>query len=177
MCGEIKQSKFFPFPKRQECYICYEKVTGTYQKAFRQKLGLDTGKPGVRKAITRFVCTVCWQESPEPPCNNCKSQSGYVVPSGYVSSVKAQPKPKKPVKKTLKPVAYDAIDQNLFEQYLRTKTSLRQPVTIRYQSQRKNSAKKWRVLYLAGYDATYLLAASESGVPYRYRRDRVVEYK
>ena len=107
---------------------------------------------------------------------NCNSQSGYVVPTGYAGSVKPKAK-KKAVKKKITAPVYDSVDQNEFEQYLKQKVAYRQPVNIRYQSQRKNSAKKWRLLYLSGYDTTYLLAASESGIPYRYRRDRVVEYK
>ena len=99
-----------------------------------------------------------------------------MVPTSYASTVKPKAKKKVAKKKVAAPI-YDSVDQNEFEQYLRQKVANRQPVNIRYQSQKKNSANKWRLLYLSSYDTTYLLAASEGGFPYRYRRDRVVEYK
>jgi len=135
---------------------------------------VDDTNPAVKYAKSKYICTVCWQVSSEPPCENCKSSNGYYAP---IEKTRAVKKKSKKTKKTAHTSVVDLIDQNTFEQYLEQKTRLGIPVEIRYQSARKNSAKKWRQLYLSGYDGTYLLAASYKGIPYRYRRDRIVEFR
>ena len=49
-------------------------------------------------------------------------------------------------------------------------------IEFRYQSKRKNSAKKWRRKYLLRYDQSYIYTAEESEV-IPYRRDHIVDYR
>lgn len=65
------------------------------------------------------------------------------------------------------------VNQDKFELYLRANKT----INIRYQSMRKGSAHEWRTINVASYDNTYIRTISDNGVPYKYRRDRVVEFK
>ena len=68
------------------------------------------------------------------------------------------------------------VDQNRFDWYLSSRIG--QTIKIRYQSTRSGSARSFRELRLYKYDATYLYAAKQgTDRPYRYRRDRVVEFR
>ena len=67
------------------------------------------------------------------------------------------------------------VNQIEFEKYL--KKHVGGTITIRYQSTRKNSARRWRDIDMEKYDSTYIWTRHEDGYPIRYRRDRVVEYK
>jgi hypothetical protein len=90
-----------------------------------------------------------------------------------VKTVKTVPK-KKPAPK---PASIVAVDANELENYLRLHVANRSPINIRYQSQRQNSANKWRDLYVISFDHTYITVDGYNGTPYRYRRDRVVEIR
>jgi len=181
-CGEVKDSKFFPFPRRPECYICYEKVTGTVQRAFRHKLvtGTDLPKgsrvPKSSSKKQRYVCTNCWYESAKQfaVCPNCSGTTTYVQEASTPTKpVKTAPK-KKPAPKSTSVNSVDAIE---LENYLRRQLASRLPANIRYQSQRKNSANKWRSLSIISYDSTYITVQGYDNIPCKYRRDRVVEIR
>lgn len=101
------------------------------------------------------------------------SNSGPAAKRSTTSSRKVTPK-KITQARTVMPTE-NSVDNAVLEQYLRSKISNRQPIIIRYQSQRKNSAKKWRSLSVISYDSTYITVQGYDNVPYKYRRDRVVE--
>lgn len=42
ICGEVKDSQFFPYKTRNECYLCYERKEGKTLHSFRQSLGLSS---------------------------------------------------------------------------------------------------------------------------------------
>lgn len=88
-------------------------------------------------------------------------------------TAKTVPK-KKPAPKA---VSIAAVDANELENYLRIHYANRLPIQIRYQSQRQNSANKWRDLSVISFDHTYITVSGYNGTPYRYRRDRVVEIR
>lgn len=171
----MKDSKYFPFPRRPECYICYEKVTGTVQRAFRHKLVTGTDLPKATRKKQPYVCTNCWYESAKQfaKCPSCGGTTAYVqevrTPTKTTKSVAKK-------KSVPKPASIVAVDQNELENYLRVHLATRSPINIRYQSQRQNSANKWRDLIVISYDHTYI-TVDYSGTPYRYRRDRVVEIR
>ena len=98
--------------------------------------------------------------------------------------LKPQPKPKSHNAKSNKEsktqfsVGDRGVDQKSFEQYLLQQSKNNQPIQIRYQSMRKNSANRWRTLYVFSFDDVYIRATTEPGeMAYNYRRDRVVEFK
>lgn len=93
--------------------------------------------------------------------------------SSPIKTVKTVPK-KKPAPK---PESIVAVDATELENYLRIHVTNRSPINIRYQSQRQNSANKWRVLSVISFDHTYITVNGYNGTPYRYRRDRVVEIR
>lgn len=69
------------------------------------------------------------------------------------------------------------VDQDEFGVYLQQRAG--STITIRYQSPRANSARRWREIDLVKYDSTYLHTNAGDGREYliKYRRDRVVEFK
>lgn len=77
--------------------------------------------------------------------------------------------------KTTFSVGDRGVDQAKFEQYLRVHNH--KTITIRYQSTRKGSARRWRNIDMEKYDSTYIYTRHEQGWYIRFRRDRVVDYK
>ena len=62
------------------------------------------------------------------------------------------------------------------EEYLRN--HIQGYISIRYQSKRANSARRWRELKLIDFDDTFIYTEDpESERLIRYRRDGIVEYK
>lgn len=174
-CGEVKESKFFPFPKRQECYLCYEKVTGTYQKAFRMKIGVDYSGGSARSIRYSqsknkiYRCSSCRRESNQAfiLCTNCGTyNSAETIVTGTIVK-----------KKTTTSSGVKAVDPERLEAYLQSCDAYGKPIVIRYQSKRKNSANHWRTIYMDGYNDTYITVRNNDNIPIRYRRDRVVEIK
>jgi predicted RNA-binding Zn-ribbon protein involved in translation (DUF1610 family) len=164
-CGEVKDSKLYPFPRRPECYLCYEKVTGRYLQSFRKKLGLGSV---LRPKQQRHICIICQYESAEQlfECPNCK---------GTIFYVKEGKPPVRAPKTSLvrKEAQLTAVDRATLENYLTTRRTIR----IRYKSQRQNSANNWRLLNVVDYDDTYIRVRGFGNVLYKYRRDRVLEIR
>ncbi len=69
------------------------------------------------------------------------------------------------------------VDPDQLKDYLTKRIANGSNINIRYQSQRQNSAKKWRSLYPISFDQTYIFVDGYDGYPHRYRLDRVVEIK
>ncbi len=88
-------------------------------------------------------------------------------------------KPKKTTTKKAKATVTPLVSVSEVElgAYLALQISRRAPIQIRYQSQRKNSANKWRLLSVTSYDSIYITVEGYNGIPYKYRRDRVVEIR
>lgn len=89
----------------------------------------------------------------------------------------------KPSRKTTASVKKDfsvgdrAVDQAAFGSYLAANVG--NVITIKYQTQRANSANYWRPIKLVSYDDTYLHSDAGDGRDYliKYRRDRVVDFQ
>ena len=67
------------------------------------------------------------------------------------------------------------VNQAEFESYLHLHNG--GTITIRYQSTRKGSARRWRNIIMEKYDSVYIYSRHEDGYFIRYRRDRVVDFK
>ena len=179
-CSEIKDSALFPFVRRPECYICYEKVTGTYQRAFRTKMGLLTPKDNSyrnqEQANKRYVCKNCWVESTDPSsnCHECDSADSYTDEmSKENTQTTSEPTTKEPTTVS----GTTPVDHSVLEAYLESKLARQMPIEIRYQSRQEDSADQWRLIQVTRYDDTYITSESSNGKPYTYRRDRVIEIK
>lgn len=89
----------------------------------------------------------------------------------------------KPSRKTTASVKKDfsvgdrEVDQVAFGSYLAANVG--NVITIKYQTQRANSANYWRPIKLVNYDDTYLHSDAGDGRDYliKYRRDRVVDFQ
>lgn len=109
-------------------------------------------------------------------CPNCGSGIVYIKDEQATTT---QPAAKPPIKKKSSNPSSDivAVDHVILEDYLQTHHSRKTMINIRYQSQRQNSANKWRLLNVISFDNTYIAVEGYDGTPYRYRRDRVVEIR
>lgn len=110
-----------------------------------------------------------------------------IITSGGTNQSSQPPKksppvvPKPPITKPTLPNKPDftvgdrEVDQAQFERYLKQHNN--GTITIRYQSTRKGSARRWRTIDIVKYDSVYLYSRHEDGYYIRYRRDRVVDFK
>lgn len=95
-------------------------------------------------------------------------------PTDYFKEASIKPKTATTQKQPFS-VGEREVDQVAFEQYL--KQHEYGTISIRYQSTRKGSARRWRDIEMEKFDSTYIYTRHEDGYFIRYRRDRVVEFR
>ena len=73
----MKEPSLFPYKTRSECYLCYEKVTGTTLHAFREKLyGRRKPNPSYKSSASKYVQP---RQKSTPPQFQVEVNKAYVM--------------------------------------------------------------------------------------------------